>query len=122
VIAEVQLAIDDDKRFSWPLYVAAARASLRCPVTLLVLAPRRPVARWARRPIPLGHPGLALRPIVVGFEQIPRVTDAARARAAPQLAVLSALAHPDAEIAEAALTALDGLSPRAIRSYTGTSS
>ena len=109
VIVEVQLAIDDDKRFSWPLYVAAARASLRCPVTLLVLAPRRAVARWARRPIPLGHPGLALRPIVIGFDQIPRVTDAARARAAPQLAVLSALAHPDLDVAAAALTALDGL-------------
>jgi hypothetical protein len=109
VIAEVQLAIDDDKRFSWPLYVAAARASLRCPVTLLVLAPGRAVARWARRPIPLGHPGHTLQPIVVGFERIPRVTDAARARAAPQLAVLSALAHPQVEIAEAALTGIDGL-------------
>jgi hypothetical protein len=41
VIAEVQLQPDDDKAFTWPFYVAAARASLRCPVTLLVLAPVR---------------------------------------------------------------------------------
>jgi hypothetical protein len=109
VIAEVQLAIDEDKRFSWPLYVAAARANLRCPVTLLVLAPGRAVARWARRPIPLGHPGHALRPIAVDFEQIPRVTDAAQARAAPQLAVLSALAHPEVRVAEAALAGFDAL-------------
>lgn len=109
VIGEVQLAIDEAKRYSWPLYVAAARASLRCPVTLLVLAPAAGVARWARRPIPLGHPGHALRPIVVSFQQIPRVTAAAQARAAPQLAVLSALAHPAVETVAAALAALGAL-------------
>ena len=110
MINEVQLKIDKDKRLTWPLYVAAARASLGCPVTLLVLAPARAVARWASRPIHLGHPGYTLRPIVVGFERIPRITDPARAREAPQLAVLSALAHPEAEIAEAALAGFDGLS------------
>lgn len=45
VIAEVQLQTDPDKLLTWPLYVAAARASLRCPVTLLVLAPDAAVAR-----------------------------------------------------------------------------
>ena len=40
---------------------------------------------------------------------IPRVTDAAQARAAPQLAVLSALAHPEARVAEAALAGFDAL-------------
>jgi flagellar biosynthesis/type III secretory pathway protein FliH len=64
----------------------------------------------SRRPIHLGHPGYTLRPIVVGFERIPRITDPARAREAPQLAVLSALAHPEAEIAEAAIAGFDGLS------------
>ena len=39
-----------------------------------------------------------------------RVTDPARAREAPQLAVLSALAHPEAEIAAAAIAGFDGLS------------
>lgn len=120
VIVEVQLRVDQDKLFAWPVYVAAARARLRCPVTLLVLAPKRGVARWARRLIDLGHPGYALQPIVVGFQEIPRITDTAQARAAPELAVLSALAHPESLVAQAALVALDELR-RTTRSYTGTS-
>ena len=52
VIVEVQLAMDEDKRRTWPVYVAAARASLGCPVLLLVLTPDPAVARWASRPIP----------------------------------------------------------------------
>jgi hypothetical protein len=109
VIAEVQLHRDDDKRWTWPLYVAAARASHRCPVTLLVLAPEPAVARWASASIELGHPGFVLRPVVLGYEQIPRVHDPIAARAAPQLAVLSAIAHPELETAAAARAALDEL-------------
>lgn len=109
VIAEVQLRIDADKRRTWPLYVAAARASLGCPVTLLVLAPDRGVAQWASQPIELGHPGFCLHPVVIGYEQVPRITDRSAARAAPELAVLSALAHPRLEVAQAALAALDEL-------------
>ncbi|HWO19632.1 MAG TPA: hypothetical protein VNO30_12685 [Kofleriaceae bacterium] len=109
VIAEVQLHRDDDKRWTWPLYVAAARASHRCPVTLLVLAPDPAVARWGGQPIELGHPGFVLRPVVLGYAEIPRVRDAAAARAAPQLAVLSAIAHPELETAVAALEALEAL-------------
>jgi hypothetical protein len=60
------------------------------------------VARWASQPIELGHPGFALRPIVIGYAQVPRLHDAAAARASPQLAVLSAMAHPELETAEAA--------------------
>jgi hypothetical protein len=110
VIVEVQLAVDKDKLRAWPVYVAVARARLGCPVTLLVLAPDRAVARWARRPIRLGHPGYVLRPIVIGFEHVPRITDRAQARAAPELAVLSAIARPDAEVAAAARAALDLMS------------
>lgn len=110
VIAEVQLQTDADKRRTWPLYVAAARASHGCPVTLLVLAPDPAVARWASQPIELGHPGFVLRPVVLGYEQIPRVCDPATARAAPQLAVLSAIAHPELETAAAARAALEELS------------
>lgn len=39
VIVEVQLASDPDQRWTWPLYVVALRAALKCPVTLFVLAP-----------------------------------------------------------------------------------
>ncbi len=110
VIAEVQLQTDADKRRTWPLYVAAARASLRCPVILLVLAPDPAVARWASEPIELGHPGFCLRPLAAGTGQIPRITDEAAARAAPELAVLSTLAHPELEVARVALASVDGLS------------
>ena len=109
VIVEVQLWVDEDKRRTWPLYVAAARAGFGCPVTLLVLAPGRAIARWASQEIDLGHPGFVLRPIVIGYAQVPRVCDAATACAAPQLAVLSAMANPDLEVVDAADAAIAGL-------------
>jgi hypothetical protein len=102
VIVEVQLWADEDKRRTWPLYVAAARAGYGCAATLLVLAPNPAVARWASQPIDLGHPGFALRPIVIGYSQVPRICDPAAARAVPELAVLSVMAHPELETAEAA--------------------
>lgn len=108
VIVEIQLHVDATKRRTWPVYVTTLRASLACPVTLLVLVPEEPIARWARRPIELGHPGFWLRPIVVSYADVPRVTDLARARQAPELAVLSALAHPEPDIAAVALEAISG--------------
>ena len=109
VIVEVQLGNDEDKRRTRPVYVAAARAGFQCPATLLVLTPSPAVARWASQPIDLGHPGFALRPIVIGYDQVPRICDAEAARAMPELAVLSAMAHRDLATAEAATAALAGL-------------
>jgi hypothetical protein len=109
VVTEVQLGYDEAKRRTWPVYVTVARATYDCPVTLLVLAPDPAVARWAGQPIDLGHPGFVLRPVVIGYAQVPRVCDVATARAAPELAVLSAMAHGDLETAEAAEAGLDGL-------------
>ncbi len=109
VVVEVQLGADEDKRWTWPLYVAAARASYRCPTTLLVLAPRRAVAGWARQPIELGHPEFALRPIVIDYPQIPCIRQATAARVSPELVVLSAIAHPGLETVMAADAALHAL-------------
>ncbi len=109
VIVEVQLSNDEDKRRTWPVYVAVARASYRCPAILIVVAPSPAVARWARQQIELGHPGFALCPIVIGYDGIPRICDAAAARAAPELAVLSAMAHRDLETVVAADAGLAGL-------------
>jgi hypothetical protein len=50
------------------------------------------VARWAAEPIVLG-PGSIVRPWVLGSDRVPVVTDPARARAEPELAVLSVMAH-----------------------------
>jgi len=100
---------DEDKRWTWPVYVAAARAGYHCPANLIVLTPSPAVARWASQPIELGHPGFALRPLVIGYDRVPRIDDAALAREAPELAVLSAMAHRDLETVEAAEAGLEGL-------------
>ncbi|WP_437634239.1 hypothetical protein [Sorangium sp. So ce854] len=59
------------------------------------------IARWCARPIDTDHPGLTLTPLVLGPEGVPVVTDAAQAAAAPEVVVLSAMAHGQGEAAEA---------------------
>jgi hypothetical protein len=112
-VFEVQLQRDDDKPYSWPAYVVNARYRLRCPVSLIVVAIDRAVARWCARPIAIGHEGFVLRPIVIGPDAIPAVTVMDEARASPELAVLSVAAHGRDEGAEkialAALGAAAGL-------------
>jgi hypothetical protein len=120
IVVEVQRWFDSRKRWTWPAYLASLRAIHRCPVFLLVVAPVPAVAQWARRPIDLGHPGLSLRPIVVGYAQIPSITDFAVAQAAPELAVLSALAHPRAAVAAAAIAAIGRVESRSPPPSTAT--
>src|SRR5262249_17873820 len=97
VVVEVQLSSTKRKRYVWPAYVATVHARLECPVLLLVVCPDRATAAWAAKPIvvgdPSGVPGMVLRPVVFGPEQVPVVTDPAVARAQPEVAVLSAMAH-----------------------------
>jgi hypothetical protein len=92
VIIEAQLGPDEEKRFTWPLYAVAARAREQCPCVVLVVTPSAATARWAARPIELGG-GNRYRPLVVGPDGVPKVTDHASARREPQLAVLSVMAH-----------------------------
>lgn len=93
IVVEVQLRRDDAKAYAWPLYAAALRARLRCPACLLVVTPDAAVAAWASRPIDRGQPGSPFRPLVLGPNVVPLVTDVDTARGAPELAVLSAQAH-----------------------------
>jgi hypothetical protein len=92
IIVEVQLSIDDRKQYVWPAYVANLRARMRCPVSLLVVTADDSVARWAARDVDMGglHP---FAPYVLGPSRIPAVEDEGQARANPELAVLSAMAH-----------------------------
>jgi len=106
VVVEVQLSIDPDKRRSWPLYVTALHARHACRTMLLVIAPDARVARWARAPIALGHPGFALIPIVVGFDDVPR-------RGAAE----AGLALPELDVASTAIAALAGLPEDRARLY-----
>ncbi len=85
------------KRQTWPLYVTSVHAEFRCPTVLLVVAPDEAIAKWARRPIILGHPGLRFEPVVIGPQQVPRIDTREEAVADPELAVLSSMAHSDEE-------------------------
>lgn len=112
VLVEIQLRPDPIKRWTWPVYVATLRASLRCPVTLLVLAELPGVARWARARIDLGHPHFCLRPVAISFADVP-----ALARSPAELVVLSALAHPDDLDLPAVVSALSALPDDRARLY-----
>ncbi len=110
IIVEIQLARDDNKRRSWPVYMTGARARYRCPATILVFALDDTVAEWCAQPIALDRNGSTVKPVVVGPSQIPRITDLDQARNAPELAILSAIAHAqDDDTDEAADVALAGL-------------
>ena len=71
---------------------------VKCPVYLLVITVDEAVVRWAAQPIELGN-GSRWVPLVLRPSGVPAVTDPAQARADPELAVLSAMAHgKDADI------------------------
>jgi hypothetical protein len=92
IVVEVQLQPDDRKRFVWPAYVTNLRARLELPVCLLVVTADEVTARWASKPAELGG-GNVFRPRVLGPAAVPEVVDEDEARADPELAVLSAIAH-----------------------------
>jgi len=123
IVIEVQLAPDADKRWSWPVYVSALRARLKCACLLFVVTTDEATTRWAAQPIPLGPAGFVLTPLVLGPSMVPIVTDLAAAAEAPELAVLSAMAHGRdaadiaAGVAHAALLAVDGLDEERARLY-----
>ena len=103
VIVEVQLAVDTDKPYTWPLYVYATRNRYRCPTWLLVVAPD--AAAWAAEVIPSAPGHLGWCPLVLGPDQTPWVTTEEAARS-PELALLSAMAHGGDERAAALVDAL----------------
>jgi hypothetical protein len=105
IVVEVQLAPKPRKRFTWPLYLAALRAKLECDACVFVVAPSMEVARWAAEPIRLGL-GSSVVPLVVGPGGIPVITDPARAIQAPELGVLSAMAHGHDDVETAVKVAL----------------
>jgi hypothetical protein len=121
IIVEVQLKKDDEKRFTWPAYLAVSRDRHRCPAHLLVVAPDSGVAAWCAEPIEMGVPGFVLRPPVLRREEIPVVTDHAEAARRPELGVLSAMAFGESEqgpsIMEAVLPAIQGLDDERARFY-----
>jgi hypothetical protein len=98
IVLEVQRWPKPEKRFSWPLYVAAARAKSQCPAILVVVAPDAAVARWAATPIDLGHGRMTLSPMVFGPNEVPQL-DEETARENLELAPLSVIVHGDEDSA-----------------------
>jgi hypothetical protein len=123
IVIEVQLSKDERKRYVWPAYVVSLRRRIERPVLLLVVTPNEAVARWAAKPIDLGG-GNRFVPCVLRPAAVPEVGDVEKARAEPELAVLSAMAHgrdvdapKAARIAFAAQTASLGLDEDRSRLY-----
>jgi hypothetical protein len=75
------------------LYLVSAHTRHGCDAILVVVTPSAKVAAWAASPIPIGHPGVSLVPIVVGPDAVPIVRDEAEAVGSPELALLSAMVH-----------------------------
>jgi hypothetical protein len=89
---------------------------------LVVVTTSRRVAAWAARPMGLGHPGVSLRPIVLGPDAVPVIRDVSEATRSPELAVLSARVHgrSDAalEVGKAALAVVRTLDDDKAALYT----
>lgn len=106
IVIEAQLSPDERKRFVWPAYAVNLRARLELPVCLLVVTVDEATASWASRAVDVGG-GNTFRPLVIGPAGVPEVVDEAHARADPELAVLSAMAHgQDADSSRAAQIAV----------------
>ncbi len=88
---------------------------------VLVIAPDPATAKWAGQPIETGQPGCPFVPLVIGSRSMPIVRVREHASRAPELVVLSVLAHSheaDAvEIAMAAVHASAGLDEDRARLY-----
>jgi Domain of unknown function (DUF4351) len=106
IVVEVQLTRDEGKECAWPAYVCNLRSRIRSPVCLLVITVEESVARWASQPIELGGDS-RFKPWVLSPSGVAAITDEAKAREDPELAVLSAMAHGgDADIETAVQIAL----------------
>ncbi len=94
IIVEVQLRIDEAKLYTWPHYATSLRVRLSCPTCVLVYTLDEKVARWAMTPVSCG-PAWSFAPVVIGPDLVPVVEDIGPAKARPELALLSVLAHGD---------------------------
>lgn len=120
VVIAVQFHVEAAKPALWEQWVEEASRQHRCSALLLVVAPEPHVARWVRGALAAGRGGV-LRPSVITYGDIPRVIDAKAAQRLPELAVLSALAHPSVEGVIAATVGISEMpcECRAQRTYAG---
>lgn len=96
IIIESQLQRDDRKLYTWPAYATVARSRHACPCVLIVVTPSASVAAWASGAIELGCG--TFRALVLGPEQVPKVTELDAALARPDMTMLSLFAHSDGDV------------------------
>ncbi|MCZ4514414.1 hypothetical protein O3Q52_41055 [Streptomyces sp. ActVer] len=96
LVLESQGKKDERKRGSWPYYLSYLYEKYRCEPVLVVMTQSSSTARWAAQPIRFGLPGwssLVVRPMVLGPDNVPVITDEKEAAQDVSLAVLSAITH-----------------------------
>lgn len=93
---EAQSKQDPDKLASWTYYLAYLYAKYKVPPVLAVVCQDRATARWAARHVDIGPahwPALALRPMVLGPNNIPVFTTPDSVARDLPMSVLSAVVH-----------------------------
>ena len=96
LVVESQGEPDKRKWGSWPYYLSYLYEKYRCDPVLIVVTQSSATARWAAQPIHLGVrgcPSLTVRPLVLGPDNVPVITDEREAERDVPLAVLSAMTH-----------------------------
>ncbi|MFD6162776.1 hypothetical protein ACFWF7_23135 [Nocardia sp. NPDC060256] len=109
LLVEAQGEVDPDKPSAWAYYLAHAHAKYRLPAVLLVVCHDRRTADWASCPAEFGPSfwaSLTMRPLVLGPDNVPVVTDPAVAAADVPLAALSAMTHAKDPCIDAILKSL----------------
>ena len=96
IIVESQTEPDPDAGYRWPFYAAYLHDKYHCPVVLVVVTSKKRTARWARKPIHIGLPGLICMTVhatVLGPDNVAVITDPETARKDLGFAVFSAITH-----------------------------
>ncbi|MET9561446.1 hypothetical protein [Streptomyces tauricus] len=109
LVVEAQGKKDEAKRGSWAYYLSYLYAKYGCEPILIVLTQSSSTARWAAQPIRMGLPvwnSLTVRPLVLGPENVPLITDEQEAARDVSLAAFSAMTHGRGPQAAAILESL----------------
>ncbi|MDI2125311.1 hypothetical protein [Yinghuangia seranimata] len=94
LVVEVQRGKDRRKFMSWPQYLVGARKAHNCRTMLLVVCPDRATAEWCRKPYDTGiQDWHALKPWVLGPDDVPVQEDPVEAARKPFETLLSGLLH-----------------------------
>jgi hypothetical protein len=113
IVTEIQKdPPDGTKRRAWIAYLALAQVEHRCDAALVVIALSGRTARASATPIPTGHPGFVLAPIVIGPDTTPALSRSGTGQVNAELAVLAVLTGAlDLRDAETRLVVMAAIAP-----------